>query len=421
MSAAPKGYPTQKKDDLVVGAQFSTVQPLDQDKYGLDVHSSAHVRLIGSDAVEASSTATQINATAHAALVGDLIRMTSGATSGQRVRVIKIDTNIIYISALSAAPSAADTFEILRHTAPLVDADGKQEVNATLTAAPVQFVLNGVDTEVEEDTGTPADSRPLPVKVLDSSGVEIDFATQTTLAALNAKVTAVDTDDVTITGALPAGTNNIGDVDVVSSVLPTGAATSANQTSEIALLTTIDADTNDISVNTGAINNKLPVSLGQKTSANSLAVVIASDQSAVPVSATNLDIRDLTSASDSVAAVQSGTWTVNVNATLSVVDFIDTTPVLDTSSTNIPASASTPLTIVASLAAAVKKVQLLDTTGEFIGLYSDPAGTPVLLGVFGPGSDQTLEITIPATTVIGLRNMANTAISSGSVAINFIG
>lgn len=50
--------------------------------------------------------------------------------------------------------------------------------------------------------------------------------------------------------ALPAGTNNIGDVDVLSSALPTGAATSANQTTIIGhvdgiegLLTTIDADT----------------------------------------------------------------------------------------------------------------------------------------------------------------------------------
>lgn len=46
-----------------------------------------------------------------------------------------------------------------------------------------------------------------------------DFATQTTLAALNAKVTAVNTGAVTISAALPAGTNNIGDVDVLT--LPT--------------------------------------------------------------------------------------------------------------------------------------------------------------------------------------------------------
>jgi hypothetical protein len=40
--------------------------------------------------------------------------------------------------------------------------------------------------------------------------------------------------------ALPAGANNIGDVDVVSSALPTGAATSAKQDTEIAALQLID-------------------------------------------------------------------------------------------------------------------------------------------------------------------------------------
>jgi hypothetical protein len=56
--------------------------------------------------------------------------------------------------------------------------------------------------------------------------------------------------DVTRLPSLPAGTNNIGDVDVLSSALPTGAATSAKQDTVIGhldgvegLLTTIDADT----------------------------------------------------------------------------------------------------------------------------------------------------------------------------------
>lgn len=50
-----------------------------------------------------------------------------------------------------------------------------------------------------------------------------DFATQTTLSDLNAKVTAVNTGAVTISAALPAGANNIGDVDVLTlPALPTG-------------------------------------------------------------------------------------------------------------------------------------------------------------------------------------------------------
>lgn len=64
----------------------------------------------------------------------------------------------------------------------------------------------------------------------------------------------------TIDAALPAGTNNIGDVDVLSSALPTGASTSAKQDTIIghvdgieALLTTIDADTSDIHTNSDAM------------------------------------------------------------------------------------------------------------------------------------------------------------------------
>lgn len=48
-------------------------------------------------------------------------------------------------------------------------------------------------------------------------------ATEATLATLNGKVTACNTGAVTISAALPAGTNNIGDVDVLSVVPGTGA------------------------------------------------------------------------------------------------------------------------------------------------------------------------------------------------------
>jgi hypothetical protein len=59
-----------------------------------------------------------------------------------------------------------------------------------------------------------------------ASLVAKDFATQTTLSALNAKVTAVNTGAVTISAALPAGDNNIGNVDVVT--LPALAAGTNN-------------------------------------------------------------------------------------------------------------------------------------------------------------------------------------------------
>lgn len=158
----------------------------------------------------------------------------------------------------------------------------------------------------------------------------------------------------------------------------------ASDDDSIALLTTIDADT-------GSIDSKLGT-LGQKAMAGSAPVVIASDQSAIDVTPALLD----------------------------VVDFLDT-PLLDASSTNIPASASVPLTVVASLGAAVKKVQVADTTGSFIGVYSDPAGTPVLEFIIGPGSDNTIEVDLASTTVLGVRNMENSVISVGNLMMNFMG
>lgn len=482
MSATPKGYPTQKKDDLVVGAQFSTVQPLDQDKYGLDVHASIYVREVGTDAVEAGSTKIAINATAHAAKVGDIIRMTSGATIDQRVRVIKIEANIIHITELSVAPSAADTFAIMRHTAPLVDSDGAVEVNATLTQAPIRFKKDGVDVEVNEDTITPANNVALPVKLTSTTGdINItagDLNVHLSHAGVNydstrigdgtnlLSITASGEAEVSLMTALPAGTNNIGDVDVVSSVLPTGASTEAKQDTANSLLTTIDVDTGNIATNSAAINNKLPVNLGQKTMANSLAVVLASDQSVIDVDVTstvlppdaatettlnnvNNNIASIASTVggselqvDVVAPLPAGTnnigdvdvltlpsiptgsntiGKVDVN-TLDVVDFIDTNPVLDASVTTINGSAGAFVTIVASLAAAVKKLQILDTTGAFIGIYTGPASSEVLKVIIGPGSDQTIEASIPAGTRVSVRRLdSTTSITSGNLAINFLG
>jgi len=87
-----------------------------------------------------------------------------------------------------------------------------------------------------------------------------DFATETTLNSLNSKVTTVDTNNVTISAALPAGTNNIGDVDVVSSVLPTGAATEATLSTLDGKVTAVDTG------NVTVVSSTLPT--GAATAAN---------------------------------------------------------------------------------------------------------------------------------------------------------
>ena len=94
--------------------------------------------------------------------------------------------------------------------------------------------INGDPVDVLDDSGTLRLSGA--TKVLNSSGSQVNPATEGTLSSADGKLTTIDaaldaikdTDGIKkIVDPLPAGTNNIGDVDVVSSALPQGAATEA--------------------------------------------------------------------------------------------------------------------------------------------------------------------------------------------------
>jgi hypothetical protein len=105
---------------------------------------------------------------------------------------------------------------------------------------------------------------------------------------------------VSLAAALPAGTNNIGDVDVLSlPALPAG----TNNIGDVDVLTLP-------SVTIGTLPDE-----GQQTMASSISVAIASNQSAVPAS-------------------QSGTWTVQPGNTA------NTTPWLTTDTPRVVASAN---------------------------------------------------------------------------------
>lgn len=103
-------------------------------------------------------------------------------------------------------------------------------------------------------------------------------------------------------------------------------------------------------------------------------------------------------------------------AELDLVDVMDAGIMLDTSSTNIPASGGAALSVVASLASEAKKVRSQDDIGEFISLFVDGVETLVL----GPGGSE-IECSIPAGSAISLKNKANVAISSGKLLLYFLG
>ncbi len=286
---------------------------------------------------------------------------TSALQTAGNASLASIDTDIDV--ALSTRASQATSAAILAELELKADLTETQPVSVASLPLPT-----GAATAALQTTGNTALSNI--DTSLNNIEANIDVAlstraTEATLLSLNSKVTVVDTGNVTVS----------------SSALPTGAATSALQTTGNTSLATIAGwDTNS-----GAVG------------ANTQRVHLTDE---------------------SLAALE--TITVELGGD-DIVDLFDT-PIIDTSSSNIQGSAGAFLTVVASTAAATKRLQILDTTGAFIGLYTGAASSEVLKLVIGPGSDQTIDAIIPAGTRISLRRLdSTTAISVGIVAINFIG
>ncbi len=177
-----------------------------------------------------------------------------------------------------------------------------------------------------------------------------------------------------------------------------GGATEAKQDAEIVLLTAIEAKDFATSVKQDASNTKL----------DTIIAIDFSTEAKQDLTNTKLD------------TIITNTALIGANTNLAVVDQIDTTPLLNVSLSNIPASGSNSLEIVNSLALPVKKVITVEDIGEFFGLYSGPVATPTLLCVLPLGGGE-MDVIIPAGALVSIRHMKNTAVTSGYIAINFLG
>jgi hypothetical protein len=307
-------------------------------------------------AVTTSGGTVTIADTNTTAWVGDIFRAEDGPLQFLEIPIIDVASDgDSFTIASPVMLDPGDTFYILRHVTQQLNDEGNQEVS--VTQGPLTFVLDSVTTEVEQDTATPANSRPLPVINFDGSGVEIDYATETTLSAINTKTPAlvsgavpvtdaaaesslasidgkivtVDTSQVTISSALPSGANPIGSVDVgnfpASQTVNGTVAATQSGTWDVADITgTVSLPTGAATETTlAAASAKLPATLGQKTMANSLAVVLASDQSAV---STNESVSATATLSNVASSASSVSLLASNSSRKGAMIFNDSTQVL---------------------------------------------------------------------------------------------
>jgi hypothetical protein len=196
-----------------------------------------------------------------------------------------------------------------------------------------------------------------------------------------------------------------------------------------------------------SIDAGIPAALGQATMANSMPVVISSDQSALqsvgnvadngadsgnpvkvggrynltPPTYADGDRADLqVDANGNLKAALVGSVS---SAYLSVVDFVDNAvgPVLDAATNNIQDNAGAFVVLVASLAADAKKIRVADTTGQFLGVYVGAAASEVLAFIINPGQSNEIEHAIPSGSRVTVRAMGASVVSEGQLCLQFLG
>jgi len=111
-----------------------------------------------------------------------------------------------------------------------------------------------------------------------------------------------------------------------------------------------------------------------------------------------------------------------VAGSLFPIYWIDSPRILDTGSTPIPGSGSSPLQVVADSGfKAAYGVSWIDTTGDWIGVYTGASGHEVLRTIIGGGVVSAAPVVIAAHSRVSLRSMTASSITNGEITITFLG
>ena len=217
---------------------------------------------------------------------------------------------------------------------------------ATSTTA---FILDGSTVSPTVDSGNALANKGMPVVNLAGEGlgplsVNSGAADATTLRVVLTSDSTISIEEDKNYGVVGANTiRTAAQIGNATGAAAFGSGADSAQTLRVTLSTRSEAAATPLSVRltdgtsfyagategtVSAISGKLPATLGQKAMADSLAVVLASDQSTLPVSGTvtvtqataaNLNATVVGTGTFAVQAAQSGTWNLNnITGTISL-------------------------------------------------------------------------------------------------------
>lgn len=350
-----------QKDGVMVPVIRDTVTPAN--------NNPLPVEIVGANGVTISITAGDINVQlGHTGVSFDSVRVGDG-------------TNILGINASNEA-LVKDTTAGAALSSILTELNDKVNTSDIVGLAThakqdeAKTVLDNLLTELNDKLNTS-----------DISGLATIAKQDVIIAALGSLLTELD---VKLEPANLIGLATEAKQDSSKTVLD-NILTELGQKLEVADLSTLATHALQTTINSNitGLRGQLPTTLGQKSSINSVSIVLSTDHPYLITTEFGLQpsMSDVT----------------NINA----------------SATNIPSYQDTKLLVSASLGFSCKKIHLIDTTGSFIGVYSNGN----LVYIFGPGTDIIAEIKIPMGNEVRIAAMDITTgnvKSSGRVIMNFM-
>ena len=275
-------------------------------------------------------------------------------TNANPLTVVTVDTNGDYVSGSGGTQYTEDA------------AAAANPVGTALNLIRADALVGVTTTDGDNVAARGTDKGELYVKHADAIAV--------TNAGLTELAAAIDTEvQVDVVGALPAGNNNIGDVDVLSSALPTGAATSAKQDTQITALELID--------------DAVFVDDADWTDNTSKHINVGGVYQSVPHTVTDGDVTPfLTDANGRqiVAAIQSGTWDeVGINDSGNSITVDGTVAVTGVSTVAEQQTQTTHLATIAGDTTDIETaVELIDDTVATLGTttYTETTSKGLVIG-----------------------------------------
>ena len=204
--------------------------------------------------------------------------------------------------------------------------------------------------------------------------------------------------------------------EVKTSALPSGAATEAKQDVIETTLNSIEGDTSSLAGAVSGTEVQVDVVASLPAGTNNIGDVDIA--SALPAGTNNIGDVDIASAlpagTNSIGTVVLGAGSASIGKLTAIapVDFLDS-GLIDTSTAAI---ASTGTTVVSSLAAACTEIEIQEDIGEFMTLRV--GGT---IKAFLPLGGGRVKVSLSTGNAVALFSETGSAISSGKIAINFLG